>query len=287
MDGTRLPLRPVDGGRLQAQPGCGRRSYRLEHHSFVYVIGGQILLGVDGHSMRLCAGQVGLLPPEVVRSSLCVGDDPVEALWIDFDASLALPLSLGPAEEIVPRNGPGSRRLEIGISEEVVRVFSAIIRELRSDKEDAVQMTEILIMQLILTLRRLGAERSRRVEPDAPAALGVWRAREVEMSASVYMTDNLAAPITVEQIARHVHLSPQRFRAVFKEANGRPPMKHLVQMRIARARELLATSGASVGEVGRSVGFSSAPYFSRVFRQHVGQSPRMFRHGTLVAPDVV
>ncbi len=56
------------------------------------------------------------------------------------------------------------------------------------------------------------------------------------------------------------------------------PASDLIQARlIAEARLLLADGDQKIGQIATQLGFTSAAYFARLFRQHTGQSPRAFR----------
>ena len=85
---------------------------------------------------------------------------------------------------------------------------------------------------------------------------------------------------TVSSLAQQVALSPSRFAHLFRRQTGTTPMKYLERLRIARAQELLLTTGLSISEIGYQCGYDEPLYFSKVFRGSVGRSPRQFRRGT-------
>jgi AraC-like DNA-binding protein len=66
------------------------------------------------------------------------------------------------------------------------------------------------------------------------------------------------------------------FSRLFLQYAGVRPTDFLVQRRMKRAEELLATSGWSVGEVARSVGYADTALFVKLFKQHTGFSPDAF-----------
>jgi AraC-like DNA-binding protein len=47
-------------------------------------------------------------------------------------------------------------------------------------------------------------------------------------------------------------------------------------LRLKRAAQLLQRNAASVSEIAYTVGFNNPSYFSRIFRQQFGQSPKEF-----------
>jgi AraC-like DNA-binding protein len=54
-------------------------------------------------------------------------------------------------------------------------------------------------------------------------------------------------------------------------------VEYLLRYRIEKARGLLCSTGQSIKEVSRDCGFRSESYFSKVFRERVGTSPREYR----------
>jgi two-component system response regulator YesN len=62
-------------------------------------------------------------------------------------------------------------------------------------------------------------------------------------------------------------------------ATGLTPNDCLLRLRVEKAKELLARPGPSVTAIALDVGFSSAQYFSDVFRKYAGKTPREYRQG--------
>ncbi len=58
---------------------------------------------------------------------------------------------------------------------------------------------------------------------------------------------------------------------------GRSIENYIIEIRIARARELLAGSGKTVNEIGQQLGYSNVYFFSRQFKEKTGMSPTEFR----------
>jgi AraC-like DNA-binding protein len=91
---------------------------------------------------------------------------------------------------------------------------------------------------------------------------------------------NLAAPIGVPQLARQAGMSVRSFHRHFRAATGQTPRDYVAGQRLARAREaLVAQPAGRIDEIAAQCGFEDSNYFSRVFRQHTGASPRDYaRH---------
>ncbi len=83
--------------------------------------------------------------------------------------------------------------------------------------------------------------------------------------------------VSVEELAALVELSSSQFSALFKQRVGVPPLRYQNDLRMARARELLATTQIPVAEIGAQCGYDDPLYFSRQFARTHGQSPSSYR----------
>ena len=79
-------------------------------------------------------------------------------------------------------------------------------------------------------------------------------------------------PITLNQAAAAVALSPGRFRHLFVEQTGQSFRSYQLWSRLQRAIELLS-GGASATEAAHGAGFADAPHLTRTFRKMMGIAP--------------
>ena len=82
---------------------------------------------------------------------------------------------------------------------------------------------------------------------------------------------------SVEEVARHVGISPFHLIRQFDAVFGATPHQYRIEARLDRARRLLAKGELSVTEVCMEVGFSSLGSFSDLFTRRVGETPSGFR----------
>lgn len=95
---------------------------------------------------------------------------------------------------------------------------------------------------------------------------------------------DIARPWTVAQMAQEAGMSRSSFAAAFTAAVGEPPLDHLTSWRIYRAKVLLSSSDASLGEIATRVGYDSDTALSRAFRRKVGMPPGAFRRTMTAEP---
>lgn len=92
-----------------------------------------------------------------------------------------------------------------------------------------------------------------------------------------YLEAHLAEDVGIEQLAALVGLSPFHFARAFKRSTGMPPHRFQTRRRIARAKTLLASPGASVTSTALAVGYDSSQALARAFRSEVGCSPSEYQ----------
>ena len=83
----------------------------------------------------------------------------------------------------------------------------------------------------------------------------------------------------LKYVAEKLFVSPDYLSHKLKEETGLPFTQWLVKLRIQRAAELLETGEYSVNAVADMVGFANQHYFSTVFKQYMGKSPKQYGGG--------
>jgi AraC-like DNA-binding protein len=92
-----------------------------------------------------------------------------------------------------------------------------------------------------------------------------------------FLHDNLARPLTLDDIADHVGISQRTLCRQFLQLTGSTVMERLATVRMDRAASLLAETDASLAEVGDAIGMPDPSYFCRRFRLHYHVTPNTYR----------
>lgn len=82
---------------------------------------------------------------------------------------------------------------------------------------------------------------------------------------------------TVEDLARSLTISRVQLYRKVKAILGISVSEHINNLRLERSKELLLKSKQNISEIAYAVGFSSPYYFSNVFKNKYGISPKEFR----------
>jgi AraC-like DNA-binding protein len=93
--------------------------------------------------------------------------------------------------------------------------------------------------------------------------------------------ENCAERIAVRDLAARVHLSPERFAAVYQALFGTTPYAEVMEARLVMAKRLLSSTDLAVKEIAFACGWGDHQYFSRLFKRKTGLPPSRYRESVL------
>ncbi|NIB41631.1 AraC family transcriptional regulator [Pseudomaricurvus alkylphenolicus] len=91
-----------------------------------------------------------------------------------------------------------------------------------------------------------------------------------------YLNAHHRYQLSVEQAAELCHLSRSHFMSKFKKTYGVTFNQFMVQRKIDAAKYLLRSSSLSVTEIAHRLEMDSASYFTKVFKNEVGCTPKAY-----------
>jgi transcriptional regulator GlxA family with amidase domain len=97
---------------------------------------------------------------------------------------------------------------------------------------------------------------------------GVRRAQD-------FLNANYNQEVLLSNLASLANLSPYHFHRVFTRQTGLPPHAYQVQLRVARARDLLRKR-LPIAHVAAITGFADQSHFTRHFKRLVGITPALY-----------
>lgn len=99
------------------------------------------------------------------------------------------------------------------------------------------------------------------------------RENEIFKNVFIYIEENLPEKLTVEEIARHVYLSPTYLQSVFKENFGVPLAEYVRKQKLKRALDLLYNTEKKISDIAYDSGFEHESSFIRSFKREFGITP--------------
>jgi AraC-like DNA-binding protein len=96
------------------------------------------------------------------------------------------------------------------------------------------------------------------------------------------MHDNPGRSWQLGELAKAAAMSRATFASYFKTTAGVAPVAYLTEWRMRLAERALRENRTSVGELGRSLGYTSESAFSNAFKRVTGRSPQHHRRASSV-----
>jgi AraC family transcriptional regulator len=118
--------------------------------------------------------------------------------------------------------------------------------------------------------------------PKSTRGLSGWRLQKIK----AYVESKLEDRISTQAMADLVGLSAGYFLAAFKNAVGLTPQAYIMQQRLMRAKQLLATEPyLAINEIAFSCGFTDQAHLNNRFKAAFGVSPGIWRRSCKHAND--
>lgn len=249
------------GGMTRCLPETWRgNSERHSDAKLYYPVDGRGWVEIGGHTTRLQAGALYLVPPQVESS---YGTEKgITISWIHFQPHsptlywrfMGIPhahrFSKAMAEKWAPTCLRLSHFLETGDEAEAFRIHAMLL-----DCAGAILPT----LSEKAPVQRLNYERL--------------------LPALQTLNGPLTEKISLGDLARKVGLSPEHFHRLFHGVFLTTPLRYRMTRQMAAARRMLAEGRWTVTEVAAQCGFDDPFYFSRVFRRFYGTAPSSVRRG--------
>ena len=159
--------------------------------------------------------------------------------------------------------------LDIGIKEDLVRLFRRALEIAEADRSGAQQYLSGITLHLIGAILSISQNKFYEGMDNA--------ARKIE-SAKIIMRENVNKEIDAEELANKLGISYSWFRKVFKEYTGYSPAKYFLELKLQKAKQLLVETSMSIKEICFELNYTSAEHFFTTFKKRTGYTPTEYRN---------
>lgn len=142
------------------------------------------------------------------------------------------------------------------------------------EKDVGAEIARAVARKLVVYHRRAGGQ------SQFSALLELEPRSDRIQSALAFAKQNLAAELSVEQLAEAAHLSPRQFSRAFRAETGQSPAKAVEHLRIEAARLMLESGLHPIEIVARDTGFGDRERMRRAFLRAFGQPPQVIRRAS-------
>ena len=247
-----------------------------ETNEIMYVISGVCKVDTEDQTIAMRKGDLILLDSGTSHR-LIVEEGPCRMLNVEF--------TFTDCEGIVPSlnqlaegNGALKELLERNCSYIMLRDPSDVYHTLKSlvmeldtggQGKNSVSMIHLLVSQLMIRVARLAAEEFK----DS----AVRQIDRYVRQATEYIHQHYDCDIQAKDIAAVVNLHPVYLQRIFKSNMNQTLTEYMAELRIEKAKMLLARTDVPIIEIADYVGLNSRQYFSALFKKHTGCSPAAYR----------
>ncbi len=294
-----LPLSPRERHDIGAWPNnrtlidSSGRGWRNLHASLVTVVGWTGTLPATGHPClgycvhrpahlrrrREWSGEsiVGTIKPR--QFHLIPGDEPTQ--WQRHGSSDMLTVHIRQdlldriASEFTGHDVSGyAVDLRLGTSDPLLeQMVLAALRTLRDPEHGSSALYIDSLAHAIAThlVHSYGTTRGCvPADETAHASTGIRRIAD-------FVAANLGEDLSIEVLAREANLSPRAFTRAFRKHFGTPVHRFVLDLRLAKAKEMLIATDESIVEIALRTGFSSQSHLATAFRKLTGITPKAYR----------
>jgi AraC-like DNA-binding protein len=149
--------------------------------------------------------------------------------------------------------------------DEITDIFKHILREHHNTSKLADEMEQLLVKQLLITIYRC-------------TTVDFGNTYDVVVSNVKRQFENACHDhYTLDSLARQYSVSVSSLSHRFQAATGVSVMEYLQSCRMANAKQMLAETDSTIGQIIENCGFSDNSNFRRTFKKMNGLSPSDFR----------
>ena len=239
-----------------------------------FVLSGTGRYRVDGKTFSIQEGDLLIFNPGVRHQALYCPEAEVPATEF-FVGFSDIQFQGIPANTMPLPNGAILLHTTGELRRKLYRICTAMQEEKAVSRQGRYFMMKAYLMQFILLVIR---EQCEPVEKSKGCSFESVNKKYLVEQIINYFEDHYSEKISLDQIAENMYLSPFYISKIFKSETGETPIRHLIDIRLENAMELLEGGWqGSIQEVAARVGYDDAYHFSKLFKKRYGISPSQAR----------
>jgi len=127
------------------------------------------------------------------------------------------------------------------------------------------------VMERVINDLQTGSPAGPPAPPDTPEGIIVRKAKRI-------VEEYYHQGITLWELADKMHVTPEHVSAQFVKELGMNFSMYIRTFRMQKAKELLINTDLKLYQIAEMIGYSSARYFGRVFKETEGMLPSEYRN---------
>lgn len=92
-----------------------------------------------------------------------------------------------------------------------------------------------------------------------------------------FILAHLSQDLSLEALAQQAGFSSYHFARLFRQTMGESPHQFVLRQRVERAQHLLKETNVPLSQIAGESGFANQSHLTRIFKRHLGLTPRAYR----------
>jgi AraC-like DNA-binding protein len=240
----------------------------LDGYYLVFITKGEGMMeSAKSKSYRIKAGTCFFLFPGVWHRYKPHPEFGWEEYWVGFNGSYPKELM---GNKIF---NPEQPFVDVRLNDDLLQLFHMLIKTVTSAEPGYRQIITGITLQIIGLVCSISKYQTVEISSSS----------KLIAKAKFLFQESIETPVNIEEIAKELSMGYSRFRKLFKETVGVSPNQYHLDLRLAKARELLLSTTLNINEIAFQTGFESIAYFSRLFKKKHKRSPKDYRSDNIIS----
>lgn len=228
----------------------------------IYCVKGQGSLRIGKLTYKITAGDLVVIPKDVIHSYEASTNDPWSIYWVHCDGILLNEFLISLNHNLQSPVSP------IGLHPRLANDFESLLDLRKTTQQFTAYLHASSLLRQILT---------------HIALLKTQQQHQFDQSLNLdaihtFMLTRLHESLDIDTLAARANLSKYHFIKRYKQLTGSTPINDFIRMKIEKACHLLDITDQRISEIAWTLGYEDAYYFSRSFSKVMGISPSQYRN---------
>ena len=260
---------------------------RVLPHTFdlIYVTSGQLYMEENKQNFILSRGQFLILPPNRLHRGTKCCEAETNFYWLHFYTTGNFFFADRPTYDsnTIQKSAQQFAKEEFHVS---LPQYGTISQERQAQMaEDMENITQVRINKREHTKRFYNSDASQIKQQQLFFSLLTYLCdarstlKKKDLAADIfeYLLLHYQEPIQLKDLALRYSFHPAHIIRRLKQKYGSSPLQLLLQIRLDKAKQLLAETEESINEIACRIGFHDSAYFSKQFKKSMHMTPSAYR----------
>lgn len=262
-------LEIISIGRSTFDPIYAEKEHRSSHSELIHILQGAVTVQTSDYSVNGKKGDTIYTPANIIHRDIFNPDSNFEVYFIQFrwQEENSIRQQFSPAQ---------LNNLSRSAKEKISHLCHQIYKEFISSLPYNQQLIKLNLLEILYTFARESAIEIgiKQIEQDD---INKIRRMQIMNDAKDFIRKNFNHPISLEDIAEALDISPYYLSRIFSSASGFTLSSYLMRIRMEQALKLIEDNRLNISEIAHKVGYNDSHYFSKVFKSYFHSTPTAYR----------